>query len=508
MNKAGVARMKTINRMRRGLAAIFVSLVTLVGCTVGPDYSRPETPAEISGAYFNAGPNKQDVNDFSDADSWWEQFGDPTTAELVRQALENNYDLKAAAARVLQAQATLAEMRGRQWPDVSYNISRDRSKRSFNLGEGPFGGGRFSVMSTTWSQDISVNYLLDLFGELKHAERAAWADMLASEASEQALINSIIAGVINSRINIATQQRRLSIARADTESLRRTLEIVERRYSQGLVGPVDVRLARENVAAAEASEPAVELSLITAHHALDVLLARPPGSSEDLPETLAELPDLEPVPIGVPAQLLDRRPDVKAAELALRSANEQVGVSIAQLYPDLTLTATYGASADKWRDIWHSYSETYGLITRLAQPIFKGGQILAQIDAAKARYAELAANYAETVVIAMREVEDALAGEQMLGNQLEHTQRRLQEARAAEELSKQRYQQGLTRFLVVLETERRRRIAEEQLAILKGQIWTTRVNLYLALGGDWIEREEEGPGIPSAEVSRLGTQKY
>ena len=461
------------------------------GCLVGPDYSRPETLAETSETYFHAGAHKQDVNDFTDADGWWEGFGDPITAELVHQALANNYDLKAAAARVLQAQAVLAEMRGRQWPDVSFNLSRDRSKRSFNLGSGPFGGGRFSVMSTTWSQDFTVNYILDLFGKLKHSERAAWADMLASEASEQALTNSIIAGVINSRINIATIQRRLSIARANTESRQRIQEIVERRYAQGLVGPVDIRLARENLAASKAAEPAVELSLITARHALDVLLARPPGSSKDLPETLEDLPDLGPVPIGVPARLLDRRPDVKAAELALRSANERIGVSIAQLYPDLTLTANYGANADEWRDIWESYSETYGLLMRLAQPIFRGGQIRAQIDAAEARYAELAANYAGTVLTAMREVEDALVSEQMLQNQLQHAKDQFRQAKAAEELSRQRYQQGLTGFLVVLETERRRRIAEEQLTILKGQIWTTRVTLYLALGGDWNNQEEE-----------------
>lgn len=458
---------------------------------VGPDYSRPETPAEMSDDYFHAGPHEQDVNDFADVDRWWEEFGDPATVELVRQALENNYDLKAAAARILQTQAALAETRGLQWPDISYNLSRDRSKRSFNLGAGPFGGGRFSVMSTTWTHDISVNYILDLFGKLRRAERAAWADMLASEASEQALTNSIIAGVINSRINIATIQRRLSIARANTESRQRTLEIVERRYAQGLVGPVDTRLARENLAGSKAEEPAIELSLITARHALDVLLARPPGSSEDLPGTLEELPDLKPVPVGVPAQLLDRRPDVKAAELALRSANERIGVSIAQLYPDLSLTASYGASADEWEDIWDRYSETYSLLMRLGQPIFKGGQLRAQIDAAKARYAELAANYAGTVLTAMKEVEDALVTEQVLQEQLQHSERRFREAKAAEELSKQRYQQGLTGFLVVLETERRRRIAEELLAILKGRIWTARVNLYLALGGDWNEDEEE-----------------
>jgi multidrug efflux system outer membrane protein len=469
----------------------FVLVLLLVaGCMVGPKYSRPETAAHTSAGYLHAGRHEEDANDFAGVDRWWERFGDPTTALLVRKALDNNYDLKGAAARVLQAQASLAEARGRRWPDVSFNLNRDRSKRSFNLGGGPF-GGRFSVMSTTWAQDISVMYVLDLFGKLRHAERAAWAEMLASKANERALTNSLIASVINARINVATIQRRLAIARANTESRQRTLEIVERRYGRGLVGPVDARLARENLAASKALEPAVELSLITARHALDVLVARRPGSSDDLPATLKDLPDLEPVPIGVPASLLDRRPDVWAAELALRSANERIGVSIAQLYPDLTLTGNYGASADRWRDIWEHYSETYTLLMRLAQPIFTGGRIRAQIDAAKARYAELAANYAGTVLTAMREVEDALVSEQMLQTQLEHTRIQLEEARAAESLSRQRYQQGIAGLLMVLETERRRRIAEETLTVLKGRIWTTRVNLYLALGGDWNHQEED-----------------
>ncbi len=458
-----------------------VGFIVLSGCMVGPKYSRPQTVAEEPAGYVRAGEYSQDVNDLQPIDRWWESFGDPVTADLVEKALEGNYDIRAAAARVLQAQAALAESRGRRWPDVSYNLSRERGKRSFSLGT-----GRFSVMNTTWSQGISVSYILDLFGKLKRSQRAAWADMLAAEASGQTLVNSVIASVINSRIDIATTQRRLAIAQANIESRRQTLEIVERRYKQGLVGPVDVRLARENIEAAKAQEPAVELSLMMAHHALDVLLARRPAASGYLPETLPDLPDLEPVAVGMPAQLLDRRPDVIAAEFSLRAANERIGVSIAQLFPDLTLTANYGTSADRWRDIWEHFAETYSAVTSLAQPLFKGGQLLSQIDAAKARYEELAANYADTVLTAMKEVEDSLAGERMLQEQLVHTQVRLQEARAAENLSRERYQRGVETILSVLESERRRRAAEEELAVLKGQIWTTRVNLYLALGGDGV----------------------
>jgi NodT family efflux transporter outer membrane factor (OMF) lipoprotein len=474
------------------LLSLLCSLTLLPGCMVGPNYSRPTTAADTSDAYVWAGEHNQDVNDINTVDKWWEGFGDPTTASLVRQALGNNYDLKATAARVLQARAALAEARGRRLPDVSYNLSRDRSKRSFTLGSGGAfgGGGRMSFMSTTWSQDISVAYILDLFGKLRRSQRAAWAEMFAAQATEQALVNSIIATVITARIDIATLQRRLTIANANTQSREDTLKIVERRYRRGLTAPIDVRLARENLQAAKTLEPSIELQLAKAHHALDVLLGQRPGESQYLPQTLADLPNLEPIPIGVPAALLDRRPDVQAAELSLHAANEQIGVSIAQLFPDLTLSASYGAGADRWRDIWEHYAETYSAVMRLAQPIFKGGQLFAQIDAAKARYAELAANYAGTVLTAMREVEDALASEEMLQTQLQYAKLRFSEAKAAEELATQRYQRGVAGILTILESQRRRNMAEEELTILKGQIWTTRVNVYLALGGDWDYQNE------------------
>ncbi len=487
-----------------GLFLIGICVVSM-GCMVGPDYSRPETTAETSKHFIHAGDHFQDVDDVNDMDRWWEQFGDPITVSLVREALAKNYDLKAAAARVIQAQAAMAEAHGRRWPDVSYNLGRDRSKVSFDLGDFA-GGGRLSFISETWQQALSVNYILDVFGKLKRAERAAWADVLATRASEQALTNAMIANVINARTSIATIQRQLALAKANTESLQKTLEIVERRYELGLVGPVDTRLAREQVAASKSGEPAIELSLIQARHALDVLLARPPGSSENLPETLNELPDLAPVPIGIPASLLDRRPDVRAAELALRSANEMIGVSIAGLYPDLTLTGNYGASANRWRDIWHGFSETYSLTMGLAQPVFRGGQIRAQIKGAKARYAELAATYNSTVLTAMKEVEDALASERALQIQLKHVQDRLTEARAAEELSRQRYQQGIEGILSVLLSERSRRAAEEQLVVLRGRIWANRVNLYLALGGDWDGQEKKEDGRQITDDRKKNTQ--
>lgn len=456
-------------------------LLVSAGCMVGPGYKRPQTVADTAEGYFYAGRHLRDANDDAGAGKWWERFADDTTTVLVREALRNNNNLVAAAARVLQAEALLVEARGQRLPDVSYNFSRTRSKTSFS-----FGGDRFSALTTTFSHGITVNYIVDIFGKLKRQQRAVWADLLAAEANEHALVNAIISSVVKARADIATLQRRLAIARANTESWQESLEIIERRYSRGLVGPLDIRLARENLQSSKVAEIIIELSLIRAQNALDVLLGQRPGSGEELPRTLPELPDLAPVPVGVPALLLDRRPDVRAAELALEASSERIGVSIAQLYPDLTLTGTVGRSADVFDDLFIDETEVYSAVIRLAQPIFKGGQLRARVDGAKARYAELAANYAETILIALREVEDALATEELLQLRLKASRLRFSEAAAAEKLAKERYLRGVERLITVLEAERRRRIAEDELNSVKGELWAGRVDLFLALGGDWV----------------------
>jgi len=472
-----------------GVLTVTAACLIVSGCMVGPDYKRPQTITDTASGYIYAGKHPQDVNDVNGLGRWWERFGDPTTTQLVSQALENNYNLKAAAARVLQAQAALAEVRGSRLPEISAGFNRTMTRtNTFPPGSySPFGTFQSEVIKTrTYTPEFSISYVLDLFGKLRRLEQAAWADMLGAKANEYALTNSLIASVINARINIATLQQQLAISRANTENWQKNLEIIERRYSRGLVGSLDVRLARENLEASKASEATVELAMVKAQNALDVLLGRLPGSSRQLPQTLPELPDLTPVPVGVPALLLDRRPDVIAAEMALQSSNEQIGVSIAQLFPDLTLTGSMGWRSNKSDDIFVDEAWVYSTVFRAVQPVFKGGQLVAQVDAAKARYAELAADYAGTVLNALREVEDALAREKLLQRRLNALQVRFSEAVAAEKLAGERYLQGIERLIIVLETERRRRIAEDALNLVKGQLWNSRVDLFLALGGDWI----------------------
>ncbi|MDD5010618.1 MAG: efflux transporter outer membrane subunit [Phycisphaerae bacterium] len=471
-----------LSKSRKISILFLTALCFSAGCMVAPKYERPSTVADKAEWPFRSKEYTQDANS---PGRWWERFDDETTNALVEKALENNYDVKIAAAKVLQAEANFKIAGGKLLPEISMDFDRQFTRRS----SGPPGSGAENTAvvqkTRTYTGEFSISYVLDLFGKLRHAREAQYKTLLAAKADKNAVINSMLASVINSRLNIATLQKRVEIAKANTQSLAKTLNIVEERYKLGLVGPVDVRLARENLAAAQVAEPEIELSLKLAENTLAELLAVQPGRYEQLETMTADLPLPQDVPVGLPAALLQRRPDVVEAELKLKSQNERIGESIAKLYPDLTFTGSMGWSSNTSNPIFVDEAWIYSTLLSVSQPIFKGGQLKAQVDFDKAKFDELAATYSKTVVTAMREVQDYAVTEDLLRRKLQFAQIRFAEAKAAEELSRQRYQRGVESILTVLESERRRNTAEESLAILKGQIWNARVNLFLALGGDW-----------------------
>lgn len=205
---------------------------------------------------------------------------------------------------------------------------------------------------------------------------------------------------------------------------------------------------------------------------------------------MPDLPDLEPIPAALPAELLQRRPDIQAAEMRLAAATAQVGVNIAQLYPNLTLTASGGFRSDELADLLSADNLVASAIAAVAQPIFQGGQLRAQVDAAEAERQAAIATYAQTIVNAFREVEDALVREQFLRQRIALLQERLTQVKLAEESAMSRYQTGISQLLLVLETQRRRLIAENELQLAKGSFWNARIDLFLALGGDWVSSEQ------------------
>jgi len=459
-------------------------LVTVlpVGCTVGPDYERPGTAADDIEAFVNV---PDDPGLATDIDPWWTHFGDQLTTTLVRQALKNNNSLKAAAANVLKSKALLEKSHGARLPSISASGSRTKAKTSIEL----IPDQPTVSHSTAYAADVSVSYIVDFFGKLKRTEQAALADYLAVEATRQALTHSIISQVVKARVQIAKLQRLLNIAKDNTQNWENSLKIIQRRYSSGLVGPLDVHLAKQNLASARALQPQLEQSLLLAQHSLDVLLGQRPATSEPLPETLPELPELTAVPTGLPAALLDRRPDLRSTELQLAAATERIGVSIAALYPDLTLTASGGFRSSELSNLTAGNTDVYSAIIALSSPIWQGGQLRAQVDYSKAATKQAAANYAGAVLVALREVEDALVKQQKLQLRYEQLKTSLQEAIRAEKLAQQRYLKGVEKFLIVLDTERRRRTAENLVVETAAQMFDARIDLFLALGGDWEDEQ-------------------
>ena len=466
-------------RINPHVFGVLAGLVLAVGCTLGPDPERPTTAADVGDTWVHA--PEAETTPLPEVAPWWREFGDETTTELVELALENNPDLHAAAARVIEAEASLRRAGGARLPQVGYGASASTQQVSFVLPS----IGRQQITSTTYGYDFNVSWQADLFGRLKRTQQSAWASMLSEEAAREAVVHSVVAGVVRARVLVATAAWALDITRQITSSWESTTRTVERRYRAGIAGAVELHLARENLASARASEAVIEGQLEQARMALDVLVGRRPGSAEMLPSTMPQLPSLDPVPMGLPAALLDRRPDLRRAELQLAAATFGVGAAIANLYPDLSLTGSVGASADKLNDLTISDGLVYNAIANLVGPLFTGGQRRADVDAAKARADQATAMYAGAVLNALREVEDALVMGEYTVESFNLTTNRVAEARAADRLAKQRYQRGVETLLTVLETERRLRLAEQAIITNTANVWNARIDLFLALGGDW-----------------------
>ncbi len=463
-----------------------LALSGAAGCTLGPEPERPVTAADASKTYVHA-PSEvshsvTDVATRWPADIlWWQRFGDETTTELVTMALEANTDLQAAAARVLEADALLTAAGGARLPQIGYGLSANRTRGSFVLP----GAGRLNPESTTYGTDLQISWQTDLFGKLKRSQQSSWANLLAEEATRDGVLHMVVASVVRARVQIATLERALDISRNIRMSWEATTATVERRYRNGLVGAVDLYLARENLASVRAAEAALEGGVLTARNSLDVLVGRRPGSGEPLPRTLPELPSIDPVPLGLPAELLDRRPDLRQSEMRLAATTYGIGVALADLYPSLSLTAAGGTRSDTLVDLVSSETFIYNAVANLVGPLFTGGQRRAGVAAARARTDQAAAVYAGAVLNALREVEDALVIEASVRRQLDFNDQRVADARAANRIASDRYQRGVESLLYVLETERRLRLAEEAWISSQADLWKARIDLFLALGGDW-----------------------
>ncbi len=465
---------------------IIVCVFSVTACSHTPKYEAVDTKPYLGDEYVQV-QSKTPSEDL-DSISWWNKFDDPVIDTLVERALDNNLDLRIAAANVLESEALVRAVTGSRWPQITANTSGERSFTGSSTGSS-FSAGSDRLYTTTYQVGASISWQTDLFGKLRSAEKASIADWQASQTDRDALTHTVIANVIRLRVQLAIAIQRLNVALKILGSREQTLKIVNRRYSRGVSNSsaVDVRLARENVYSAEANIAAIEQNISITQNALDVLLGKKPGALSITQNDLSELPALNDAITGVPAQLLDRRPDLRAAEFRVIAKNERVGVAIADMYPDLTITAGGGWRDAEISDLFSSQSLFGNLLGELTQTLFAGGSLRAESDAAKARLQAQASTYANEVLRAIREVEDALIQNHKLNERLAKVNQQVNEARLAEELSRDRYARGVESYLTVLATERRRQDAEASLLQVEQDYWNARIDLHLALGGDWLE---------------------
>ncbi len=477
---------------KRILDLVVLGTVALGGCMVGPDYRRTESAAEQADTYQWIPPGWVDTNDPCAPGRWWETFHDPVIDEIVTEVLAHNTDLHAAIAARQRAEAIVRQAYGLRWPEVTYGAEASRSRVGFDASFFP-GADFVSFYSSGYNHGLNVTYVTDIFGRLQRTHRAALQDLQANKADQQALAHGIVAGAIDLRIQIATAQKTLGISDATIDSWVQSVAVIEQRYEGGLVSPVDVYLVKERLAEARASKSRSEEAIILLKHALDVMRGQIPQGRVTLDRTLSALPPLDTVPVGLPAHLLRRRPDVCAAEWRVAAATERIGVSMAERYPDLVLNTGFGYSSNEFEKLLEWKYRTLLAAAQVSAPIFNAGRLRAGVQAAEAAAQEATQRYVGTVLQAVGEVEDALAREQTLTVQLGHIKEQLQLASEAERLSRDRYARGVDTILVVLESERQRRLAEIQVALAEGDLWRNRVALFLALGGDW--------GLEEADVA-------
>ncbi|HEV8385169.1 MAG TPA: efflux transporter outer membrane subunit [Candidatus Acidoferrales bacterium] len=473
--------------MKKQIIFALLAISLLTGCTVGPNYKRPavNVPQEFRGLTPEAAtqpgvlPAKTDATSLGEQ-NWEEIFKDQQLQHLIRTALQQNYDVRIAASRILQAEALLRITRADQYPelDAGASISNQRRART-----GPIP----SFENTAGQISVAAAWELDFWGKYRRATQAARAELLAQEWARQAVISTLVADVAGSYFQLRELDLELEIARRTASSRTESLNLTKTLQERGLNTMLDVHQAEQLVYAASAQVPDIERQIEQQENAISILLGRNPGDvSRGL--KLTEQPLAPEVPAGLPSSLLERRPDIRQAEQRLIAANARIGVAKAAYFPQITLTASGGFQSSTLAELFTGPAGLWSFGAALTQPIFNGGRIRSNVRLTKAQQEEALLVYQRTIQQAFREVSDGLVAYRK--NQEFRKQQELltQSAREAARLSGVRYRAGQTSNLEVLTNETNLFAAELRFAQAQLNERLALVQLYRALGGGWQQR--------------------
>jgi multidrug efflux system outer membrane protein len=457
---------------------------------LGPEYQRPDIGVEPPASY-QYGPTGKTI--VEPEDQWWRVFNNPELNQLVEEALRNNLDIKRATAALLEVRAQLVETRADRFPQVGLDAQAERRQSPVI---GAIAGDTSPTRVSIYNLSLPASFEVDLWGRLARAEEAARASLTQAEENRRTVAQTVVAETISLYLLMESLERQIDITKKRIESFRRSLTVVESRYKRGLAPVLDVRQARRVLAGAESILPTLRQELGITQQQLAVLLGRYPETRPPRLQPEDYYDRLDPVPPGLPSELLLRRPDIRAAEAQLVALNAEVGARKASRFPRITLTGAFGYISDDFGRLFRPESELWNIAVGIAQPIFDAGKLKAGQKAAEARYQQGVADYSKIVLTAFAEVEGAFLTREEQLQRRDYVVSFVINARAAQRIAETRYERGLVDYLTVLDTQRTRFQGEIDLVEVDFAILSNRVTLHRALGGGWAD---PGPVPPAGK---------
>ena len=452
----------------RGAAIVFALVAT--GCTVGPEYRRPDV--DLPSTYHRA-PSPVEAQSIADV-AWWQVFDAPALSALIREALADNFDLRITAAQIAEAQAQVAAARSPIFPQISGQLvaSRGNDNTAF-------------VNASSFVAALALSWEIDLWGRYRRATEAARAQLVATEEGRHGVIVSLVAGVAQQYLALNGLHQRLAIVQQTAKIQRDSLNLVRLLAEHGVQSATEVRQAETQLLTTANQIPAIELSIAQNEDALATLLGKPPRSFDIGPDLPADA--LPPsVPPGIPSELLERRPDIRQSEQQLVAANANVGVARALFFPTISLTGALGRASDVLVGLVDRGGvTTHAVGAAVGVPIVQGGALVANYDAAVARVEQATEQYRRTIVVALREVSDALAAYDRNGEEVRGNRDRVRVAAEYLKLADLRFRAGVISYLEVLDAQRQLFSAELDLNASEVNQRLAVVQLYRALGGGW-----------------------
>jgi len=445
-------------------------------CVAGPNYERPVVTQPDVYRGVSADAAKPDVASFGDQ-KWWEVFQDDALRELIRTALQQNYDVRIAAARILEARAVLGITRADQLPEVTASAS------TFNQ-RNPEALGRPAAETSPTQLSMSFAWELDFWGKFRRATESARASLLSEEWAQRQIVSSLVSDLASAYFLLREQDLELEISRQTLASRQDSLRLTQILADGGATSILDVRQAEQLVYGAGASIPDLEQRIEQQENFISILIGQnPEGIARG--QRLVDQPQPMEIPAGLPSTLLERRPDILQAEQLLVAANAEIGVAKADFFPQISLTAAGGFQSAA---LGRLFSGPAGLLTLGAgalQPVFEGGRIRNRVRFSEARTQEAALVYQRTVQHAFRDVSDALVAYRKSQEVRSQQQQLTAAAEDATRLSNMRYRGGATSYLEVLDSETRFFAAQLDLAQAQLRELESLVQIYRSLGGGW-----------------------